>query len=129
MEEEFSEKTKLCKPKSRCAVSPGPPATAPLTLHREADKELPEPHGVLGLADIAAAVSALGAVLDGEPGHVALLGDEESPPRLDLHLGLGDVPEPAEPSCRGALGHPAGQGHVVTHKAGLWGLRFQGRAF
>lgn len=117
------------KPNSRCAVSPGPPATAPLTFHCEADKELPEPHGVLGLADVAAAVGALGAVLDGEPGHVALLGDKEPTPGLDLHLGLGDVPQPAEPSCRRALGHPARQGHIVTHKARLGGIRFQGREF
>lgn len=110
-------------------MPPSPPATAPLTLHREADKELPEPHGVLGLADVAAAISALGAVLDGEPGHVALLDDEEPPPRLDLHLGSGDVPEPAEPSRGSALGHPACQSHVVTHKAGLGGLGFQGREF
>lgn len=110
-------------------MSSGPPATAPLTLHREADEELPEPHGVLGLADVAAAVGGLGAVLDGEAGHVALVGDEEPAPRLDLHLGLGDVPQPAEPSCRGALRHPARQGHVVTHKAGLGGIRFQGREF
>lgn len=112
-----------------CCVLCAPPATAPLTFHREAHEQLPEPHGVLGLADVAAAVAALGAVLDGEPGHVPLLADEEPPPGLDLHLGLPDVPQPAEPSCRCALGHPAGQGHVVTHKAGLRGIRFQGREF
>lgn len=101
------------------------PQAAPLTLHCQADEQLPQSHGVLCLADVTTPVSALGAVPDGELGHVALLGDEVPPSGLDLHLWLGDAPQPGEPRCRGALSHTAGQGHVVTHKAGLWGLRLQ----
>lgn len=102
---------------------PQQPQAALLTLHRQADEHLPQPHGVLCFADVTAPIDALGAVLDGEVGHVALLGNEVPPSRFDLWLG--DAPQPGESCCRHALGHTARQGHVVTHKTGLWGLQFQ----
>lgn len=80
------------------------------------------PTGFCALQTLTAAVGALGAVPDSEPGHIALLGDEVPPSGLDLHLRLGDVPQPGDPRCQGALSHTARQGHIVTHKAGLWGL-------
>lgn len=99
-----------------------------LTFDAQPDVHFPHPHGVLSPADVVALIQGLGAVLDGQGGARAILGDEIVAVGLDDHLRLGEVPQPHDLCRRVSSRHVAGERHVAPHEASLHGLREKGGA-
>lgn len=108
-----------------------PPHQGPLvslTFDAQPDVHFPHPHGVLSPADIVALIPVLGAVLDGQSGARAILGDVIVAVGLDDHLGLGEVPQPQDLCRRVSSRHVAGECHIAPHEASPHGLREKGGA-
>lgn len=101
----------------------GPPFEHLPTFNTQPDICSPHPNRVLGPAEVKASILVLGAVVDGERGALALLGNDIAAAGLDGCLRLREVPQPLDP-CRwvGSL-HLAGERHIAPHQASFHGPR------
>lgn len=99
----------------------GPPS-AP-TFHTQPDVYRPHPHEVLRSAEVEALIQVLGAVVDGEGGALAMLGNVIVTAGLDGHLWLCEVPQPLDLGRWVGACHLAGERHVAPREASFHRLR------
>lgn len=93
----------------------GPPS-AP-TFHTQPDVYRPHPHEVLRSAEVEALIQVLGAVVDGEGGALAMLGNVIVTAGLEGYLWLCEVPQPLDLGRWVGACHLAGERHVAPREA------------